>query len=117
MSWDHTLLRKFSNTGHFRLLNQVRSELKANPLKRSHDLRSQAQQIKTTQTQQVKASQAQQIKTTQTFNNTSTNTQKIKYNLESQSNLVAEQKIASLDEQQNIGTQSFRDRLNAIDMR
>ena len=29
MSWDYNLLKKFSNTSHFRLLNQVRSELKA----------------------------------------------------------------------------------------
>ena len=31
-AWDHALLRKFSNTGHFRLLNQLRAELKLQPL-------------------------------------------------------------------------------------
>jgi len=35
MAWDPALLRKFNATGHFRLLNQVRSELKANPIKRA----------------------------------------------------------------------------------
>jgi hypothetical protein len=34
MSWDPSVLRKFNSTGHFRLLNQVRSELRANPLVR-----------------------------------------------------------------------------------
>ena len=34
MSWDLALLKKFSCTSHFRLLNQVRSELKAQPLVR-----------------------------------------------------------------------------------
>ncbi len=34
MSWDPVLLRKFSTTGHFRLLNQLRTELKAQPLQR-----------------------------------------------------------------------------------
>ncbi|MEB3256314.1 MAG: hypothetical protein VKJ05_08000 [Synechococcaceae cyanobacterium] len=34
MAWDPTVLRKYNNTGHFRLLNQVRSELKTNPLLR-----------------------------------------------------------------------------------
>ncbi len=34
MLWDHTLLRKFSCTSHFRLLNQVRNELKSQPLNR-----------------------------------------------------------------------------------
>ncbi|MFM9109826.1 MAG: hypothetical protein ACKOPN_04370 [Prochlorococcaceae cyanobacterium] len=32
--WDPTVLRKYTSTGHFRLLNQVRTELKANPLVR-----------------------------------------------------------------------------------
>jgi hypothetical protein len=34
MAWDPAVLRKYNSTGHFRLLNQVRSELKANPLVR-----------------------------------------------------------------------------------
>jgi len=37
MSWDPSVLRKYNTTGHFRLLNQVRSELKANPLVRPKD--------------------------------------------------------------------------------
>jgi hypothetical protein len=32
MGWDPTVLRKYNTTGHFRLLNQLRSELKGNPL-------------------------------------------------------------------------------------
>ena len=34
MAWDPTVLRKYNSTGHFRLLNQLRSELKSNPLVR-----------------------------------------------------------------------------------
>jgi hypothetical protein len=34
MSWDPSVLRKYNSTGHFRLLNQVRSELRAHPLVR-----------------------------------------------------------------------------------
>ncbi|MCT0226316.1 hypothetical protein KQ310_14340 [Synechococcus sp. CS-1328] len=34
MAWDPLILRKFSTTGHFRLLNQLRSELQAHPLER-----------------------------------------------------------------------------------
>jgi len=30
--WDPTVLRKYNATGHFRLLNQLRSDLKGNPL-------------------------------------------------------------------------------------
>ena len=34
MNWDPVLLRKFSSTGHFRLLNQLRGDLKKRPLER-----------------------------------------------------------------------------------
>jgi hypothetical protein len=34
MSWDPFVLRKYNSTGHFRLLNQVRNELRGNPLLR-----------------------------------------------------------------------------------
>ncbi|MEB3234049.1 MAG: hypothetical protein VKM98_01350 [Cyanobacteriota bacterium] len=37
MAWDPAVLRKYNSTGHFRLLNQVRSELKANPLVRPQE--------------------------------------------------------------------------------
>lgn len=37
MVWDPSVLRKYSTTSHFRLLNQVRSELKNSPLTRNQD--------------------------------------------------------------------------------
>ena len=37
MAWDPVLLRKYNATGHFRLLNQLRSELKGNPLVRPQE--------------------------------------------------------------------------------
>ena len=37
MAWDPTVLRKYSSTSHFRLLNQVRTELNSHPLARHPD--------------------------------------------------------------------------------
>ncbi|MBM5803313.1 MAG: hypothetical protein FJ078_04215 [Cyanobacteria bacterium K_DeepCast_35m_m2_155] len=34
MAWDPSVLRKYNTTGHFRLLSQLRGELKSNPLLR-----------------------------------------------------------------------------------
>ena len=34
MTWDPSVLRKYNTTGHFRLLKQLRGELKASPLLR-----------------------------------------------------------------------------------
>ena len=35
MSWDPALFRKYSSTNHYKLLNQVRSDLKEQPIQRS----------------------------------------------------------------------------------
>ena len=40
MRWDLNLLRRFTSTSHFRLLNQVRSELRVQPLNRDIDTKS-----------------------------------------------------------------------------
>ena len=37
IKWDHQLVRKFSSKNHFKLLNQLRSEIKAYPIKRKRD--------------------------------------------------------------------------------
>ena len=34
MTWHYDLLKKYNGTGHFRLLNQVRNEIKDSPLER-----------------------------------------------------------------------------------
>ena len=34
MDWDQMLLRKYNSTGHFRLLNQTRTDLRNDPLDR-----------------------------------------------------------------------------------
>ena len=39
MNWDLSLLKKFSSTGHFRLLNQVRNELRKRPIDRTKNIR------------------------------------------------------------------------------
>lgn len=34
MAWDPALLRKYNTTSHFRLLNQIRTELREQPIQR-----------------------------------------------------------------------------------
>jgi hypothetical protein len=43
MAWDPGVLRKYNTTGHFRLLSQLRAELKGNPLVRPKDGESVAE--------------------------------------------------------------------------
>ncbi len=92
MNWDQSLLRKFSCTGHYRLLNQVRSELKTQPLirdKNTRQLNLQAKPIRGTSSRQPKRPNVLE-------------------------NIDIEK---PLEEQNNELRKSFKDRLNAIDMR
>ena len=93
MAWDQALLRKFSSTGHFRLLNQVRSELKSQPLVRD----PQTKEL----TPQVKSMRGQQPVRAQRRPNA----------LENHSGETL------LPERNSEAPQSFRERLNAIEMR
>ena len=92
MAWDQALLRKFSSTGHFRLLNQVRSELKAQPLQRDPLTKVLQLQAKPMRGQPVRAQRRPNA-------------------LENHSG------ESLLPERQVETTRSFRDRLNAIEMR
>ena len=90
--WDPSLLRKFSATGHFRLLNQLRGDLKKKPLERDQrtgGLRSPGTGSRgnTTRRGAVQRKISTQI--------------------------VSE----TVDVVQSESPQSFRDRLNAIQMR
>ena len=42
MAWDPALLRKYNNTNHSKLLNQVRNDLKEQPIQRGSAAASQS---------------------------------------------------------------------------
>ena len=98
-SWDPALLRKFSSTGHFRLLNQLTGDLRKKPLdrdQRTGQLRSLGGNRGATRrsmpTRNVEPAPAPAPGPT----------------------VVAEAVAQPTKEEQ---PKSFRDRLNAIDMR
>ena len=92
ITWDQALLRKFSSTGHFRLLNQVRSELKAQPLARDPVSKELTLQAKPMRGQPVRAQRRPNALENHTGDT-----------------LLPESSLET--------PRSFRERLNAIDMR
>ena len=93
MSWDLSLLHKFSNTSHYRLLKQLKNELKASPLTRNGSTRELNVQ----------------------------NRQNRLYNSRTTKKAITTE--ASVDignqtvESKNVSQDSFRDRLNTVEMR
>ena len=96
-SWDPALLRKFSSTGHFRLLNQLKGDLRKKPLDRDQ------------RTGQLKTLGGNRGATRR-----STATRSIEPAPAPTPTPVVETAAPLIKDDQ---PKSFRDRLNAIDMR
>ncbi|WP_115009036.1 hypothetical protein [Synechococcus sp. N5] len=96
-SWDPALLRKFSSTGHFRLLNQLKGDLRKKPLDRDQ------------RTGQLKTLGGNRGATRR-----STATRSIEPDPAPAPTPVVETAAPLTKDDQ---PKSFRDRLNAIDMR
>ena len=90
--WDPSLLRKFSATGHFRLLNQLRGDLKKKPLERDQRTGGLRHPGTGSRGHTTRRGAVQRKISTQ---------------------IVSE----TVDVVQSESPQSFRDRLNAIQMR
>ena len=84
-------MRKYNNTGHFRLLNQLRNELKKDPIVRTKATSSQEQPVRNSKTVEVRP-------------------QSVAY----QNRNAPARRSEPRD---NAVGNSFRDRLNAIEMR
>ena len=98
-SWDPSLLRKFSSTGHFRLLNQLRGDLRKKPLNRDQ----QTGELK--RPGSLGKSQAGMRR------------QPVPRRVSTPASMpVANQSDATAVNEPE-GTRSFRDRLNAVEMR
>ena len=96
-SWDPALLRKFSSTGHFRLLNQLKGDLRKKPLDRDQ---------RTGQLKSLGGNRGATRRPTATRN--------IEPSPSPAHTPIVESATPLTKDDQS---KSFRDRLNAIDMR
>ena len=96
-SWDPALLRKFSSTGHFRLLNQLKGDLRKKPLDRDQ-----------------RTGQLKSLGGNRGTSRRSTPTRSIESTPAPAPTPVVETAAPLTKDDQ---PKSFRDRLNAIDMR
>ena len=127
MAWDPSVLRKYNTTGHFRLLNQVRSELKDNPLVRPKegetvgDANRSRALIRLLEGRQGVAARARRqlkaVNLSESLENAITQvaTSQVVSKLSGMPPLPGF--IASVDNNEDLSFASFRARLNAIQMR
>ncbi len=122
MAWDPSVLRKYNTTGHFRLLNQVRGELKDNPLVRPKegetvgDANRSRALIRLLEGRQGLAARARrQVRAVNLSESLENATSQIVGQLSGTPSLPGFP--ASVDSSEDISLASFRERLNAIQMR
>jgi len=102
MAWDPALMRKYNNTGHFRLLNQLRSELKNHPIQRS----AKGEPGGAKESSLGGSPRTKEIRP-QTY----------RANRTRRSAILNESTVNSDYNKEQTASTSFRDRLNAIEMR
>ena len=131
INWDQTLIKKYSSSNHFKLLNQLRNEIKKYPLNRNRILSSninndneniinQKVSEKKDQSPHKYSNTNKEInnnKSTVSFNNSKNfsiynNMNNLTKKEVNEENLIDEKVI---DEQSSNST--FKDRLNQIDMK
>ena len=94
-SWDPSLLRKFSSTGHFRLLNQLRGDLRKKPLYRDQ--------------------QTGELKRPGSLAKSQAGMRRQSVPRRASMPVTTQSEATPVNEPE--GTRSFRDRLNAVEMR
>ena len=133
ISWDHTLVKKYSSSNHYKLLNQLRNEVKKYPLKnkkRTSSIESNATNLDVKNNLNVSQKQNSLIsnnsnhtndfisnKTTVSFNNSKNFSI---YNQTNNNNFsVQNDSSVSEPSESNDGSysSSFKERLNQIDMK
>ena len=127
--WDHTLIKKFSTSNHYKMLNQLRSEVKKYPLNKRKNITSNltnANKISSTSNQSKVVTS---IKDTEIVNVASTNQSNISFNnsknfsiynkIEDDFPIEQGESKLSNEAQTNVKTlpSTFKDRLTKIDLK
>ena len=131
ISWDTTLIKKYSSSNHFKLLNQLKTEVKKYPLKRKKNLSTNL-----TSDNIYKSKNNKNISSTQDLNYSSSSYEKNEINNNSTISFnnsknfsiynnsndspKGQKEISKLNSNKtndDTSSISFKDRLNQIDMK
>ena len=132
VSWDPSLIKKFSSSNHYKLLNQLRNEVKKYPLNNKKNTSS----IPTKETISKKNKPNTPVIQNSSFTNSSNQTTKVNnnkstvsfnnaknfsiYNQTTNNNIVRQNEIILSDSSksnQDSSYKSFKERLDDIDMK
>ena len=133
ISWDHSLVKKYSSSNHYKMLNQLRNEVKKYPLTKKKNLSSNVRSdskfevndnqipasLEEVSFQQTSAinNENKNIQSTVSFNNSKNFSI---YNNINRDSTKKQHEIKFLDDKksnEDSASSSFKDRLNEIDLK
>ena len=129
MSWDHSLVKKYSSSNHFKLLNQLRSEVKKYPLNKKKNLISNNsnEKIKESKTNFNKIKTQDLSLSSNNSINTDINSNKSTISFNNSKNFSIyknttnfNNEIINVDEnksKEELNSSTFTDRLNQVEMK
>ena len=131
-SWDPSLVKKFSSSNHFKLLNQLRSEVKKYPLNNNKNSQAiQSKSINQGNKNKTNDDHSQSLSVSNTSNkstNVNSNKSNVSFNnsknfsiYNQTTNNISRQNESSITDQSKSNQEplspTFKDRLNQIDMK
>ena len=118
-SWAHSLLRKYGSTGHFRLLKQLRSDLRANPIVRTHPTTNRRTSSDTSARQTTRDSTREPSKPaiSQTTKQSTKQPTKEIYRSPDPPLSIEMRPVEQIQDEVDKASTTFRERLDSIDMR
>ena len=131
--WDHSLVKKYSSSNHFKLLSQLKNEIKKYPLnkkknnssnqKTDSEFDSKDNLIKSPNQEPSYSNDLESnneiniIKSTVSFNNSKNFSIYNSLNKDSKKEQLNSKSLEDKDSNEDLPSLSFKDRLNQIDMK
>ena len=131
-TWDHSLVKKYSSSNHFKLLNQLKNEIKKYPLNKKKNISTNQKNdskfdskdnlIKSTNQDPSYSNDLERnneiniVKSTVSFNNSKNFSIYNSLNKDSKKEQLNSKSLEDKDSNEDLPSLSFKDRLNQIDM-
>ena len=123
ISWDQSLVKKYSSSNHFKMLNQLKNEIKKYPLNRKKDINKKLTNQTNNETKNNENKSIAQnvplINNSNINNELNINKSTVSFNNSKDFSIYNNIKIEQQENKssENLSTSTFKDRLNQIDLK
>ena len=121
ISWDQSLVKKYSSSNHFKMLNQLRNEVKKYPLNNKKNITNNLINETNNENKHNENSSTNQnsplIEYSKVNNEVSNNESTVSFNNSKDFSIYNNNKVEQQKSSEALGFSTFKDRLNQIDLK